>query len=445
MKKLLAIVSAVCFGCSVFAPALQANAYKAMTFGTQGGLKAAFIGEADDWTAIYWNPAGLAAREGNEVAIEPHYTAATTQYDGNSVKNYQAPPLYPVASTNYDSYQGDILSKVYPTEPNQFTQTKSTYRGIAGTSGVGGYVQLGEGLVLGFGAYSPLNINTDWEDTVVDSIGSVIKADYFSGITSMVYNISAGYQINELVAVGGGVNYITESVEQKAKKTYTSALIPAMNYLFDAKTEADGDGIEGVAGIMLTPSEELSIGGVFRTGSRVYMDGTARALHSALGVNERSDMSVVMHYPQSYGLGCDYRGIEDVTLTFDWERTDWTKEEKRADIFTPGAVLVDTDLDYNWRYADAFRMGAEYAMTECSSIKGGFGWEKSPTSEKTMSMTNIINVENLYLLGIGYGYRIGSIDLEAGYQHGVWSDETVNGVKYSMDSHIIMLASRYHF
>ena len=61
---------------------LFAGSYKAVGIGTRALSKGgAFIGQADDWTAIYWNPAGLAQLKKGGVGIEPHYLYCR-QYDG---------------------------------------------------------------------------------------------------------------------------------------------------------------------------------------------------------------------------------------------------------------------------------------------------------------------------------------------------------------------------
>ena len=59
--------------------------------GRSGALGGAFIGLADDWTANYWNPAGLAQLEGKAVGVDllsPHPTMRATN-------SFAKPPLQP--------------------------------------------------------------------------------------------------------------------------------------------------------------------------------------------------------------------------------------------------------------------------------------------------------------------------------------------------------------
>ncbi|PIP39595.1 hypothetical protein COX18_09635, partial [Candidatus Desantisbacteria bacterium CG23_combo_of_CG06-09_8_20_14_all_40_23] len=57
--------------CCVAASSAMAGGYEGPGIGARGvGMGGAFIGLADEWTAIYWNPAGLTQLQGKGVGVD---------------------------------------------------------------------------------------------------------------------------------------------------------------------------------------------------------------------------------------------------------------------------------------------------------------------------------------------------------------------------------------
>ncbi|MFH1856392.1 MAG: outer membrane protein transport protein [Candidatus Omnitrophota bacterium] len=419
----------------------EAGAYKSNGIGTKSLLRGGGIAAVDDYSAIYWNPAGLSAVESQEIAVEPHYLYLE-QSDSNSVKNYDL--------VNYNALQGDTFFRIYNTpglavEPAQFNQTMSIYSDVSPTTSIGGALQLVKGFNLGFGTYTPAGLSTKWEDVTRDLVNNaLIEADYMASIKISAYNVSLAKEINSFLSLGAGLNYIYGETDVEAGKRYTSSAAPALNYSFDYKEEGDGGSFEGIFGIIIKPLSVLKIGAVYRSGASLDMEGYSYYKHTALGVNEASYYDQEYEFPNSWGAGISYEPISKVVLLFDWERAGWHKVKRKLDYeLQGGAMLTDTDLELNWNDSNQFRLGGEYKWTDKLSLYSSVCWDQTPLSEETVSMTNVIDMDktNLYL---GLGYKTGKMQFTGGYLY-CFGDDTIAGVDYELDIHNFMISGKYCF
>ncbi|MCK4519051.1 MAG: outer membrane protein transport protein, partial [Candidatus Omnitrophica bacterium] len=381
MKKVLFLVIGVVVLSLSSSVSVEAGAYKAAGIGTKALSRGGGIGAVDDYTAIFWNPAGLTQVKEGQFAIEPHYLHLK-QVDGNSVKNYDI--------ANYSSMQGDSFLRIYNTpgtaiEPAQFNKTSAVYSNISPTTSLGGCFEI-KGFNFGLGMYTPVALSTDWDGSTRDLVNNaLIEADFFSGIKITAYNLSVAKEINSYFSLGAGLNYLTGEMEVEAEKRYTCSAAPALDYRFDYKEEAEGDGVEGVFGILFKPLSTLKVGGVYRSGAEMTLKGDSYYKHTALGIDESSDYTQDYDFPNSYGIGLAYEPVSELTLLLEWERTGWdsVKRDMNYDL-AGGAALIDTEIDWNWKDSDQVRLGAEYRVSSELSARGSIAWDESPLSDETV-------------------------------------------------------------
>lgn len=127
----------------VFCQQVYAGGLEGAGLGTrQLSMGGAFIGLADDWTAIYWNPAGLAQLKEKGGGLSLDYVTSKAS-DGNSVAN---PPLAQINKT-----QGDLFFKL-DGEPTQFD--KKEIELAVYLPALGGYTEF-RGWTFGGGLYTP--------------------------------------------------------------------------------------------------------------------------------------------------------------------------------------------------------------------------------------------------------------------------------------------------
>ncbi|MEK7812959.1 MAG: outer membrane protein transport protein, partial [Candidatus Desantisbacteria bacterium] len=255
-KKCLVATVFLCIATS----SAMAGGYEGPGLGAKGiGMGGASIGLADEWTAIYWNPAGLAQLQGKGVGMDVSRLCIDGS-DGNGVANPKLifGPTPPINQMNQD--QEDVFYRPYAgtvgltNEPAAFSSTGGSVSSDVWLPAIGGYAQVGN-YHLGYGAYAPSGYKTDWKDTTDE-----VTASYNIKMATKVYNISVAKSLSSGVSAGIGLNVIGGDMEKHARKDVTGT----NSYTYESDGTCDGNSLEWQAGMLFKPSSICQIGLVYR-------------------------------------------------------------------------------------------------------------------------------------------------------------------------------------
>ncbi len=410
-----------------------AGAYEWGGLGSRAqSMGGAFVGVADDWTAIYWNPAGLAQLEGSGFGFDfssPHPVIT----DGSSLSN--------LTSAQMDTrYQIDTFAQ-FGGEPTRFADKTVEYNFYV-PAGAGGYWQQ-DGWTLGGGFYVPVGYYLDWDDTISYNGGvSTISAKLFQQLGIRAFNLSAGRQINPKWSFGVGFNLLYGSIDYKAQKFATNTAVGS--YSSVTESHNSGTGYEGIFGLLYKATDKLNVGAVYRTGAKVELDGDATSYLTLTGLNERTDFRQKFQYPETLGVGLAYKARPDLTLAADWNRTMWSAFRIDVNYKVEGMALRDKDYSADWKDSNRYRFGFEYRPTKTWSVRAGYMFDESPLRDKSVSMSNIVGVDRHNVtVGIGRSLKDNlSLDVIYGY---AWGDRKVSGVRYKQRVNFVGLSVDYRF
>ncbi len=427
-KKCLVATVFLCLA----AGSAMAGGYEGPGLGAKGiGMGGASIGLADEWTAIYWNPAGLAQLQGKGVGVDVSRLCIDGS-DGNGVANPTPNAI------NKD--QEDVFFKVLPQEPAAFSSSGVSVRSKVWLPAIGGYVKKGN-YHLGYGAYAPSGYKTDWKDTV-----GGIAASYNIEMATKVYNISVAKNLNPRVSAGIGLNVIGGDMEKHARKD-----VPGV-YTYESDGTCDGNDIEWQAGMLFKPSNVLQLGIVYRSGSEVALKGEARVQYPTpsgtttppLTVKqEKSDFTRKYNHPATCGFGIAFYAAPNLTITSDITKTMWSSMKKDVDYAVSGSILKDANTTLDWTDVTRFRTGMEYRPNSTLAIRAGLLTDPSPVPDKAISLTNVIDVERIfYTLGISFVRNNLTCDLV--YLHGD-GERVAENVRYTKTTNEYRLAGQYRF
>ena len=414
---------------AVFAAALEGPGLGARAV-SMGG---AFVGLADDWTAVYWNPAGLAQLREPGFGVTVDFAFAESN-DGNSVAN---PP-----AVNAD--QNDLFFQLpgnAASEPARFRKTEMSNN--SQLPGLGFYLPLGEDYTLALASYLRLGDDSRWSDTVARTNGAgQVEAAFNTRTYLSVFNLSLARRCGKKFLLGAGLNFLYMESDLHAQKTVTGS----GGYTYQTDTRSDGNGYEGVFGFLYKPIGNFSLGGVYRTGSQITLAGRSSASTSAgAGTVEDSDSERDFNHPPSYGLGLAFKPSSKLTLTADWQRTDWgqTRDERRY-VRGSGVLLKNSNRSSGWKDTNFYRLGAEYKpFEEGLALRLGYYYDESPLPNKAVSMTNLVEVNRqACTAGVGYETRESSLALAYIY---TWGKETIYNVNYEKSVHSIQAAFSHYF
>ncbi len=320
----------------------------------QVGRAGAATADADDWTAVYWNPAGLAAGSRRPQAGLELFGGRAYSKDGNSLSSL--PGLGAV-------FARDKLSSSF----------------LLGAAG--GSIPLGERLALGFGLYTPILQGLDFSDA--NAGGTAL--DYQGSLGIVTANLSLGWSPFPGFSLGSGLNILYGKLAAR-----TRLHIPSYD---DVTSDLSGQGwgVEGVLGARYDPDPKLSFGAVLRTGADVDIQGTAVST-SRLSPAENSNFSFILKHPPTSAFGAAWRPSPSWTLSADLSQTWWRSFRNDVYFFKPGTLLTNRANSFDWRDTWKLRLGAESRLGERLSLLGGWSYDRFAVDTASLDFAATVDV-----------------------------------------------------
>ncbi len=335
----------------------------------------AFVAEADDPSAVYYNPAGLTQLQRPQVYL-------------GTVFNYP-----------HREYQGD-LGDTYKTR-HRFYESGSFYLAVPVHSRV----------VLGFGYFTPFGLGTDWP---AEWTGRYITT--YSRLKTYNLNPTIAVKVLKNLSVGGGIDLLWSDVRLRRK----ISLIPRP--LIDIKSDLSGDGfgVGGNFGVLYEPVPGVKFGASYRSAITVVHSGRLDlAVPSFISTLPRSvggDAKLV--YPPSLTFGVSVSRWAPFTFNVDATWTGWsTYQELKVNLNQP--LLVSGQLSKAivtkkyWRDAWALRFGANYRLTDKLKLRAGYTFDMTPVPASTLEPQ--IPDSHRHILAVGGDAKLGRLTLGIAY------------------------------
>ena len=420
------------------------------------GMGGAFVAVADDATAIYWNPAGLAQQKDAGLEFAGFYASAPAR---------ASKPL--TNTTNAKAGYTDFpIPQVYPSEPSEFSS--KPFETSAMLPFIGGYKRLDDTTVLGFGAYVTAGGGGKWESIVkgvavnndpnfgsfdgsTDDILAKVDASY--GV--MIFNISGAKTLSDKLSVGLGVNIAYMEDESKAIKTYTNNggnPVPSYNIQIDQK--ATGYGYEAMAGAMYKATDKLDLAMVFRTGANIKLNGKANYNNTALVANSlptsySTNYTEDYRYPMTLGVGGSYFMTEKLRLAAEVDYLNYSTMQrymKYDDVVNVEGQDTFTNENTNsgWEDTIMYSLGAEYKYTDKLSFLAGWQYEPSPYPQNKLTLLGTDQYSfNNFCIGCQYEYKQYkfSLGITKSFQKSISQD----GISYDYEAEIYRFNVGYNF
>lgn len=259
-------------------------------------------------------------------------------------------------------------------------------------------LQINDRLWLGLSTNTPYGFitkpNQDWAGQVY-------------GRTSKVFSINAtpmiGYRVNDWLSLGAGVQvqYLDVTLRQAA-----SPVRGAPNVNLDG----DNTNVGYTLGATITPAAGTVIGIGFRSSIHHELDGN---LAPRPGVTIPVRAKVNMPEVVTVGLSQQINDRWKVLAGVEW--TNWSRLNRVAvtnQITGTPVTALKFQYDDGW----FFNLGAEYAVNEQLTLRGGLGYELSPISNKVRNV-RIPDADRLWTsLGASYKWN-DRLTFDVSYAH----------------------------
>lgn len=421
MKK-LRVFGIVVFGIlfcvtSAFPNGLNLNSLgtKALTMG------GAFVGLADDFSAIFWNPAGMALFKQKQFGF----------YGTDIIPS--------------GSYQFDMPTPVGPiTLVDAETVTKHYLGGMAAYAH-----PISENVVAGIGVYTPAGLGAEWNGTEFALIANNNPSlEWKSRIGLVTIAPALAFKISDQVFFGAAlnINYGVFDVSFHAGSAEVAIPVPPFAMEVDLgqyTEEMSGWGFGATFGILIKPSEMFSAGATVRTPSKVSFNGDATisglsTLGSMMGVsiNSTTDLDRDVTWPLWLAVGVALHPVESLTLTADVQYTQWSKIDKIVtdykDPFWQALMAVsgDDERPMHWDDATQIRFGAEYRLGTLA-FRGGYYIDPSPAPDRTMNV--LLPNYDFNVITAGFGYGMDGLRIDFGIEYLIGKERNVDFLKTLTD------------
>lgn len=401
----------VLFGFS--GPLALANGLNLNSLGSKAtAMGGAFVGLADDFSALFWNPAGIA-----------QFKAKYFGFNGTDVipsGKYRMDIIHPVAG-KVNMVEAKMESKHY----------------LVGMAGY--YHPISDNLVAGFGVYVPSGLGASWDGADFSNISAGKTYEWNSKIGLVSIAPALAYKISDMFYIGGSlnINYGMFNLKMHAGEAPISAP-PHKLDLGQYEESMTGWGYGVTLGVMVKPNEMFSLGAALRTSSRVKFKGEADISNMhLLKFNNKSDTERTVEWPMWLAAGVAFKPMEKLVLTADLQWTQWSRiKEMETDYKDPFWKLMmaqagDDIRPMHWQSALQVRLGAEYKLSETLALRGGFYRDPSPAPNKTMNVLLPNYDFNAFALGVGYA--LDGLQIDFGLEYLKGAERNVEYVKTITD------------
>ncbi len=400
MKKTLTILAILAVASAAWGNgvALNSPGTKALAMG------GAFISIADDYSAPYWNPAGLQNSEGMQL------TFFLTDVIPMATYKYTMPAAAGGAEIDAETEMNHYLAPNFAFLWN---------------------CKLNEKLRMGLSFIVPAGLGAEWDGADLTGFNgpSILgenppgtplfnqfetnKYKWESQIGVFNISLSTAYKFGEKLNVGGAFHLVRGTMVMKRGVSAVSNIDPATmpdEGLLDSQYEDETDGWGwGIGfGFQYMATEKITFAAAMRTRMTVGFSGDAKVTNSVLGTLADYEFDRDITWPLWVGGGFSFKASEKLILAAEAQWSQWSETED----YLIGEHEAEKDtLTLLWDDAVQIRFGGEYQVNETLALRGGFYIDPAPGPDETQ----VILIPNGDFLGFtfGVGYTVNKLTFDA--------------------------------
>lgn len=366
----------------------------------------AFVGLADDFSAIFWNPAGAAA-----------FHTRCLGFYGTDI----------IPSSTY-KMAADAPGLEFTPLVDARTKTSHYLGGLAAY-----YLPVSEKMTAGFGIYSPSGLGTRWKGEKFAAITGGAAYEWSSKIGLVTFSPLLACKISDRISVGAALNLNYGMFSIKTHAGFYGGYD-----LGQYEENMNGWGFGATLGLLAHPSDTISLGLTYRTASKVSLSGSAEISKlTKIGYPDSSGLRRDLTWPAWVAAGVAFRPVPRLTLAADYQWTQWSRVERLEADYEESvwkSLMAWQGRDVQnmlWSDKAQIRFGAEYAVSGSFTVRAGYYWDPSPAPDKTMNVLMPNYDFNAVTLGLGYGLK--DLQLDFGVEFLKGAERRVNFLKTRTD------------
>ncbi|MGB8952576.1 MAG: outer membrane protein transport protein [Candidatus Aminicenantales bacterium] len=379
----------------------------------------AFVGLADDYSAIFWNPAGM--------------TNFSTKYFG-----FHGEDIIPSGTYKF------VVPPPFGTGTplvNTETSAKHYLGGMAAF-----YYPINKNLVAGISVYTPSGLGAKWPTADMAAISNLrTDMEWMSFVGVVSISPALAYKISDAFSIGVAmnINYGMFDVKMYAgEATVGPPLFPVVTTLDFGQYEESmtGWGYGATIGILVKPSPKFSFGLTYKTASTIKFEGEAKisglSVLVPFGIKASSTLSRDVTWPMWIGAGIAFKPTDKLTLTADVQYTNWKKidtiQTSYDDTIWKNVLMADEATRYmHWKDATQIRFGAEYKVSKALAVRAGYYTDPSPAPDTTLNI--LLPSYDFNNISFGLGYALNGLQIDFGFEYLMGKERDVSFDKVILD------------
>jgi long-chain fatty acid transport protein len=300
----------------------------------------AFVAQADDPSAVFFNPAGIVQLDGGQAYLGSTLIAPRVTYNGP------------------DNQDEATVAKIYTPPYAYLTQ------------------QISPQIYFGLGIFSPFGLSTVWEG---DWEGRYLGT--YSSLQTFNLNPNLAFKKGDL-AVSAGLNVLRADLELKKK-------FPLTPYPDgESKLTDDTWGYGYNLGLLYHVNDSWQLGLSYRSKIKLsFDDGDAdfevpAPLKSVFpDTKGKGDLDL----PPSLTAGISFKPDNKWTLEFDIAWIGWsTYDEIKVKFKDPVNGQYSSVQPKKWEDVFSYRFGVRYRMSDRYTLRAGYVFDKAPVPDSTL-------------------------------------------------------------
>ncbi len=399
----------------------------------------AMRGLADDFTCMYWNPAGLGFYNQNTIATNVEFLFPSGEYTP-AIANW------PGMKTD-DKIDAEKKTWFFP---NLFAVKKATSK-----------LNYGVGIYVPYGLGAEWNLITPVDSMVVNSTGTKMpvkwtsdfpETEMMSSIGIVDFHPALSYNIFDNFSVGAGLSVLYGMIEIK-KMIPHAAYYTYLPTIMDI--EGTGLGFGGNWGTLYKMNESVQIGLSGKLPANITLKGDATKtsyINSFIGYNmthttfnpadyfanigsyatkleTKSDVEAELKLPADIALGFAYHIKPNWVISQDITWTGWKRLDKIEIEYTyktaTGDSVFKSDLNTKWKDTFRYSLGTEYIFANQMAFRTGIFYDQSPIPDESLDPT-WPDVGDKTSFNIGFGMPIMScMQLDLAYEDILFAKRTI--------------------
>jgi long-chain fatty acid transport protein len=403
------------------------------------GMGGAFRGLANDWSAAYWNPAGLTQIEGSEINAMLVAITPRPEYKPN-IYNYGLDVGY---------RNGEVL---YPNDKTNFVPDFSGFMKLEKVKGV----------TAGLAVFIPYGLGSEWDlfnPVGMDLANSYPWYDHKSKLSIIdIHPAVAKAFMDGKLSLGVGISFQRGDVT--LQKTYikpSGIPLPHENLIINTEIKGNGWGYGANFGLLYKLSEKLQFGLSGRTGSTLKLSGhanqelftfnnndlrdillgemrnatdSARILFLFAPQNHTADPKAKtdLKTPADVGFGLAYMPSEKLTITGDLAYTRWSSLDsiliKLNGADPSGLPAENSVIMLKWKNTLRYSLGARYQAAKPLAVLLGYYLDPSPVPDETFTPL-IPDMGDKNSFNIGAVLNAASMEISYNFEYLMFKDRTI--------------------